>query len=212
MIIWLITGLWIALSCAELAHIITLFTNGNLQTYTQLSCVLVLVGIFAYIGLLCLAKKKQWIVSERVEKISATQAKEYVKDNVLYIMVFVALAIISIAHFCVNYVPDLSDGTYDIVLGNLQSGNIHKVHPFTGTISDKAMPLRRQIIGLPTFCSALIAMSEASAYTILCKIVPICLWCFAMLLYWAFGAKLFGRFDVRETSAKEAVKFLSACQ
>lgn len=189
--IWLITGLWVALSCAQLAHMITLFTNGTLQTYTQLSCVLVLVGIFAYIGILLIARKKKWIVSESTPKCFASVAKEYVKDNLLYITAFAVLAFISIAHFCVNYVPELADGTYDIVLGNLQSGNIHAVHPYTGETVQYAMPLRRQIIGLPSLYSALIMILPASTYVVLCKIVPISLWCFSMLMYWMFGAKLF---------------------
>lgn len=193
MIIWLITGLWIALGSAWLAHMITLFTDGTLQTYTQIACVFVLVGIFAYIGILCIARKKQCIISTREHKISVVVVKEYVEENLLYIIVFAVLMMISIAHFCVNYVPELTDGTYDIVLGNLQSGNIHKVHPFTGAISERVMPLRRQMIGLPSFYSALISMLGVSTYTILCKVVPISLWCLSMLMYWAFGAKLFER-------------------
>ncbi len=191
MIIWLITGLWIALSCAQLAHIITLFTDGSLQTYTQLSCVLVLVGIFAYIGVLCMAKKKQWIASAKNSRVSFATMQEYAKENILYIVVFAILTAVTIAQFSVNYVPELTDGTYDIVLSNLQSGNIHEVHPYTGGIVRNAMPLRRQIIGLPSFYSALITVFGASAYTVLCKIVPICLWCFSMLLYWVFATSLF---------------------
>ena len=191
MIIWLITGLWIALSCAQLAHIITLFTDGSLQTYTQLGCVLVLVGIFAYIGFLCLAKRKQWITFSENSGMNFATAKSYVKDNLFSIVVFAILAFISIAHLCVNYVPELTDGTYDIVLGNLQSGNIHEVHPFIGDITESAMPLRRQVIGLASFYSALITVFDASVYTVLCKIVPICLWSLSMLLYWEFGTHLF---------------------
>lgn len=197
MIIWLITGLWIALGCAQLAHIITIFTDGTLQTYTQFSCMFVLVGIFAYIGLILLARKKQWIVSETKTQMSQSYVKNYLKEHALYIVVFLVLAGISIAHFCVNYVPELSDGTYDIVLGNLQSGNIHKVHPFTGEIDAATMPLRRQIIGLPSFYSAIITLLDASTYTILCKMVPVCLWCLSMLMYWAFATKLFEKTNER---------------
>lgn len=197
MIIWLITGLWIALGCAQLAHMITLFTDGTLQTYTQLSGVFVLVGIFAYIAILCLARKKQWITLAPKNKMTKAQARYYWKENAFYIIAFIILAIISIAHFCVNYVPELSDGTYDIVLGNLQSGNIHKVHPFTGGMCEETMPLRRQIIGLPSLYSACVKIFKTPTYVVLCKIVPICLWCFTMLMYWAFGAKLFEKSSER---------------
>lgn len=191
MIIWLITGLWIALSCAWMAHMITLFTDGTLQTYTQLGGMFVLVGLFAYIAILFLARKKLFATSKQSEKVSIKVTTAYIKDNAIYMLLFGVLASVSIAHFCSNYVPALSDATYELVLGNLQSGNIHSVHPFTGGISDAVMPLRRQAIGLASFYSAIISMVPASAYVVLCKIVPICLWCFSMLLYWAFGAKLF---------------------
>lgn len=185
MIIWLITGLWIALGCAQLAHIITLFTDRSLQTYTSLSCVLVFVGIFLYIGVLLLGRKKLLTTKNAVRKAP------FEKANLPYIITFALLAVVSIASLCVNYVPELSEGTYDIVVGNLQSGNIMELHPFTGADLENGMPLRRQIIGLTSLYSGMAHLFSVSEYIVLCKIVPICLWCFSMLLYWAFAQKLF---------------------
>ncbi len=187
----LITGLWIALGCAQLAHIITLFTDRSLQTYTSFSCVFILVGIFLYIGVCLLGKKRYAKACEDVPQkaVTNTQTKAVSKETLPYIIVFVLLASITIIHFCKNYVPELFEGTYDTVIGTLQSGNIMGVHPFIGTVA--SMPLRRQIIGLTSLYSALISALRLPTYMVLCKIVPICLWCFSMLLYWAFAQKLF---------------------
>ena len=189
MIIWFITGLWIALGCAQLAHIITLFTDRSLQTYTALSCVLVFVGIFLYVGILFLCRKKMFFAEKNALSKAAPAHLE--KASIPYIVVFLALATASIYSMCVNYVPELTEGTYDIVVGNLQSGNIMMVHPFTGESLELGMPLRRQVIGLTSLYSGMAHLFSVSEYVVLCKIVPICLWCFSMLLYWAFAQKLF---------------------
>ncbi len=193
MIIWLITGLWIALGCAQLAHIITIFTDRSLQTYTSLSCVFISVGIFLYIGVCLLWRKKCKNVCEELSQktVMNTPTKAVCKETLPYIIAFATLTMITIAHFCKNYVPELFEGTYDIVIGTLQSDNIMGVHPFIGTVA--SMPLRRQLIGLTSLYSAVISFFQLPTYTVLCKIVPICFWCLTMLLYWAFSQKLFAK-------------------
>lgn len=190
MIIWLITGLWIALGCAQLAHIITLFTNRSLETYTFLSCVFVLVGIFIYVCVLfvLLKRRAKTCANTYVEPVDRSVLG---KESLPYIIVFLVLAVLSLVHFLKGYVPELSEGTFDIMLGNLQSGNIMAVHPFTGEQLERVMPLRRQFVGLSSLYSSMAYVFHIPAYVMLCKIVPMILWVLSMLLYWLFAQKLF---------------------
>lgn len=188
MIVWLITCLWIVLGCAQIAHIITLFTNRSLQTYTLLSCVFILLGILVYAGLLYLLQ---------VRRPGITAAKRYRsgskpdKTELPYIIVFIGLAALTLVHFIKGYVPALEEANFDIVVGNLQSGNIMGVHPFIGGTIEIAMPMRRQFIGLTSFYSGLARVTGLPAYTVLCQMVPVVLWGLSILLYWAFAEKLF---------------------
>jgi len=184
MIIWLITGLWIALGCAQLAHVITLFTNRNLETYIVFSCVFVFVGILSYVLYLRFSKKRELC-------FNASSSEGDLKESIPYVMAFVVLALISLVRIWKGYAPELSEGTYDIVLGNLQSGNIMEVHPFIGNVTQNSMPIRRQFIGLTSLYSALIQLSSLPTYVVLCKVVPTLLWIGCMLVYWMFAQKLF---------------------
>lgn len=184
MIIWLITGLWIAFGCAQMAHIITLFTNRSLETYISLSCVFVFVGIFAYVLLLLFWKRK-------CSYVDKSTSEGNFKESVPYVVTFAVLAIVSLVHFLKGYVPELSEGTYDIVLGNLQSGNIMDVHPFIGGVTQNSMPIRRQFVGLTSLYSGLIYVLHLPTYTVLCKVLPVFLWVCTMLVYWMFAQKLF---------------------
>lgn len=190
MMIWLITGVWIALGCAQLAHVITLFTDRSLETYTFLSCVLVFAGIFIYACLLFVLQKRR--AKACINRYDESVGKSaFGRENLPYIIVFGLLSVLSLLHFGKGYVPELSEGTFDIVLGNLQSGNIMVVHPFTGELSERVMPLRRQFVGLTSLYSGMANMFHMTAYEILCKIVPMILWILSMLLYWLFAQKLF---------------------
>ncbi len=182
MILWLLTGLWILLGCAEMAHLIVLLTDRSLQTYISLCGVFAAVGILAYTGILFLVYRRQR-VSDRVQRKFAFSP---------YMLMFAVLAGIAIYHFTKGYVPDLQDAVYEITLSNVSSGGVMTVHPFTGGVSEAAMPMRMQILGLSSLYSALITISQQSPYTIMCKVVPIVVWVLSILLYWAFAERLFG--------------------
>lgn len=186
MIIWLISGLWIFLGCAEAAHLIALLTDHSLQTYTTLWLIFSVIGLVGYTGLIVFFRK-------RVKKITYKKEKQDRTKAILYTVLFVLLAGISIGHFLGGYVPDIQDATYEIALGNINSGTIMTRHPFLGTVLEQTMPMRMQILGLSSLYSALITISKQSPYIIMCKIVPCAVWGLSLLLYWAFAKKLFGR-------------------
>ncbi len=181
MAIWLVTGLWVLLGCAEAAHLITLMTDKSLQTYTQLCTVFVIAGALVYTGTVFWMKRKGLIVSG--EKSGG--------GNPLYKVLFAFLAGLILVHFLRGYVPDLQDAVYEIAIGNVESGSLMSVHPFLGRESDAAMPLRMQILGLSSLYSGLITISQQSPYIIICKIVPVAVLTCAVLVYRAFAQKLF---------------------
>ena len=181
MIIWLLTGLWVLLGCAEAAHLITIITDRSLQTYIFLWGVLSLAGLFVCAGTLLILGRKG-----KKERIARG------KDRSLWAFLFVFLSGVTICRLWGGYAPDLQDAVYDIVIGNLETGSIMTVHPFVGTVTEAAVPMRFQILGLSSLYTALITISQQSQYMIMCKIVPLCLWGSSMLLYWAFSETLFG--------------------
>lgn len=182
MIIWLLTGLWVLLGCAEAAHLITLVTNRSLQTYMTLWGVLSLAGLFVCLGLFSL-------VGRKYKKDERTKLKVTFSP---WMLLFGILSIVTIFRLLGDYVPDLQDAVYEIVIGNLDTGSIMTVHPFLGTVTDATVPMRFQILGLSSLYSAMITFSQQPQYMIMCKIVPLCVWVCSILLYWAYGQKLFG--------------------
>lgn len=200
MIIWLITGLWILLGCAEAAHLITIMTNKSLQTYTALGSVFVLAGLLVYVGLSFIVCRKRMTRGDRGSDVSGKDDGESVQDKIPghrrskrspFIWLFVLLAGITVYHFFKGYVPDLQDAVYEITLGNVESGSIMTVHPFLGSVTEASMPMRMQILGLSSLYSALITISKQSPYIIMCKVVPLAVWGLSLLLYWAFARQLF---------------------
>lgn len=183
--ILLVTGFFVLIGCAEVAHLITIMTDMNLQTYTLLCTVFVIAGLLSYIGLLYLGYRKGKIFSEK--STISIQAKRCNWG----MLAFMAVFLVTVYHFCSGYVPQFQDATYEIVLGNLKSGRIMMVHPFLGAETEAAMPMRMRILGLSSFYSALITISQQSPFTIMCKMVPLSIWALSMLVYWAFSKELF---------------------
>lgn len=182
MIIWLLTGLWVLLGCAEVAHLITIMTSRSLQTYTFLCGVLCLAGLVVYTGIFLLGH-----LSYKKDKTSVTKA---FYSPVCWL--FVVLAGVTIYRLFRGYVPDLQDAVYEIVVGNLESGSLMTEHPFLGGTMETMMPMRFQILGLSSLYSALITISQQSQYMIMCKIVPLGVWLFSLLNYWLFADAIFG--------------------
>lgn len=181
MAIWLVTGLWVLIGCAEAAHLITLMTDKSLQTYTQLCTVFVIAGVLVYIVLLLRMKHKH----------PEAFACKGDRGRPLYKVFFVFLILLVSGHFMGNYVPDMQDAVYEVTIGNVESGRLMSVHPFLGCESEAMMPLRMQILGLSSLYSSLITISQQSPYIIVCKIVPVVVFCFTLLVYRAFAQKLF---------------------
>ncbi len=181
MIIWLLTGLWILLGCAEAAHLITIMTNRNLQTYITLCSIFVLAGLFVYMGISFWYNRRK-IAEEKPLKKSQISP---------YMICFIVISGMTLYHFVSGYIPDMNDAVYHIVIGNVHSGSLMTEHPFVGGQSAAAMPMRMQILGLSSLYSAVITESQQSQYMIMCRVVPLIVWTLAMLLYGAFAQKLF---------------------
>lgn len=192
MIIWLITGLWILIGCAEAAHLITVMTDRSLQTYTTLCGVFVLAGLLAYAGLLLWGRygSRKAASGEGIELKSGKEGTEGFQKSP-FMLLFAVSAGITVYHFLKGYVPDLQEAVYEITLGNVESGSIMSVHPFLGTATEASMPMRMQILGLSSLYSALITISQQSPYIIMCKVVPFLVWGLSILLYLAFAGELF---------------------
>lgn len=185
MIIWLITGLWILLGCAEVAHIMTMLINRSLDTYMILCSAFVFLFFCIFSGLLywkCRIKNVRKEVSVSASTVFSP-----------YMILFFMLAGMTIVHFVRGYVPDLQDAVYEITLNNVKSGKIMTLHPFLGVETEARMPMRMQILCLSSIYSALITLSKQTPYMILCKFVPFIVWGLSMLLYWTFSEKLFDK-------------------
>lgn len=182
--IWLISGLWIFLGCAEAAHLFTIMTDRSLHTYSVISIVFGMTGFFIYTMCSIYLQRRK----KTTKKIKYQIGK---KQDWMYIALFIVLSIITMRHFCGNYVPNLQDAVYEITLENTVSGTLMTKHPFLGTDPETGMPMRMQILGLSSFYSALITISKQSVYTILCKVVPMFVWVCSMLLYWTIGQAIF---------------------
>lgn len=182
MIIWLLTGLWVLLGCAEAAHLITFMTNRSLQTYTFLCGALCLAGLIVYIGIFLF-----W--NFRYKKYGKCVTKACYSP---VFWLFMVLAGLTVYRLFRGYVPDLQDAVYEIVIGNLESGSLMTEHPFLGGAMEREMPIRFRILGLSSLYSALITFSQQSQYMIMCKIVPLGVWGFSILVYWLFAEAIFG--------------------
>lgn len=183
--IWLITGFLILIGCSEAAHLITIMTNESLQTYTWLCVIFTAVGVLGYIILLYFGYQKG--------KTNANKSKINGKacNCKVGILAFLILSAVTVYRLWSGYVPYLHDAVYEMVLGNLKSQGIMTVHPFMGKETAAEIPMRMRILGLSSFYTALITISQQSAYIIMCKVVPFAVWGLSILVYWAFGKALF---------------------
>lgn len=181
MIIWLLTGIWILLGCAEAAHLAILMTSRSLGAYIFFSTAFMLTGILVYVGIGIWIYRKGGVKAKKQRKIELSP----------YMILFAVLAGSTIVHFVKGYVPDIRDAVYEITLGNVSSGSIMSLHPFTGQAGQASMPMRMQILGLSSLYSAFITISQQSPYMIMCKVVPMAVWALSIWLYGAFARKLF---------------------
>lgn len=181
MIIWFMTSLLVLIGCAEAAHLVTLILDRSLQTYITFCSVFVFAGFLVCFGLgmyHCVKNKKKMHVEWQFSP---------------YMLVFFCLSAALLLRLLSGCVPDLEDAVYEIAIGNLQSGGVMSVHPFHGRATQAAMPMRMQILGLSSLYSALAHAFELPLYTLLCQIVPVCVWACSLLLYYAYAQKLFSR-------------------
>lgn len=182
MIIWFLTSLLVLLGFAQAAHLAVLLSDRSLQTYAVYCGVSIIAGLFLCVGLgIILYKTKH----KRKQSVSWKFSP--------YMFVFGVLCVVTLLQFQRGCVPDLKDAVYEIAIGNLQSGYIMTVHPFTGSSTQAAMPLRMQILGLSSLYSGLAYVSGISLYTLLCKLVPAFVWCCSLLLYYVYAQKLFAK-------------------
>lgn len=181
MTIWLISGLWILLGMVETAHIITLFLDRRLQTYNILSIICIVTGLLFIAGGAYFLKK-----NSRLQP-SDTMFRGHWQYKVL----FLVLAAISFYQLLRGYVPNLEEGTYQIALENITTGQIMQSNPFTGAPGESGLPMRMQLLCLPSLYSGIVALTGLSPYGVMAQLVPMAVWCFSMLVYAAFATKLF---------------------
>lgn len=199
MIIWLITGFWVILGCAEAAHLVTVFYGGSLQSYTVLMLILAAAGILIYTGIVLGIK--------HIGRPGAFSAHPWGRS--VYMWPFLCLTAVTLYYFVSGYTPRWTEAVYEIVLGNLESGGFFQVNPFTGgELADAAMPLRMRILGLSSFHSGIISLTGIPVYTWMCQIAPAILWGLSMLQYAAFADALYGENGDRKWLFLSFVAFL----
>jgi hypothetical protein len=85
------------------------------------------------------------------------------------------------------------DMTVETVASFLESNAIYKVNPLTGQAYTQGLPLRIQILGLPTLYGALADLFSVPARLLVAKIVPVAVLLIAYAAFATIGVAFFGK-------------------
>ena len=188
----LIEGSLTVIGLAEAAHLAALFLKLPLQT-----CAWIMAGLFI---LALMASVCPWVIrritrGKQNKGKKETGGKRLFKLFQLYPVLFVIIGALILFQLIWNYrmqVPyTAGDITVETVQSMLAADGIYTVNPLTGQAFTAGMPLRLQILVLPTLYAVLCSLTGIPAPLMCYGIIPCVVLLLSYLVYGRWAAYLF---------------------
>lgn len=188
----LIEGSLIVIGLAEAAHLAALFLKLPLQTCAWIMAVLFILALAAAV---C-----PWVIRRIIRKKQDKEKKEAGEKRLfkllkLYPVLFVIIGALILFQLIWNYrmqVPyTAGDITVETVQTMLAENGIYTVNPLTGQAFTAGMPLRLQILALPTLYAVLCSLTGIPAPIMCYGIIPGIVLLLSYLVYGRWAAYLF---------------------
>lgn len=191
----LITGWMFVIGAAEVAHLSALFLSWNFSRAAKAAVMLFLSFTFLC-GMVCFScrEKKQ---KERKRRVLSGLTKQY-EEKIIPLSVGCVLLVVIVVIFQVVTITSqdsiyrAGDMTTETVESFLREDAVYAVNPLTGRAYEEGVPLRIQILGLPTLYGILGSCFGVDTVTLVEKCIPL----FVLLLsYCAFHLIACALFD-----------------
>lgn len=190
----LIEGSMITIGLAEAAHLAALFFKLPLRICVWIMAALFILGLAAAVcpwAMRLFSQNKQ----DKAKKESGMQ--RFLKLFRLYPVLFVIIGALILFQLIWNYrmqAPYIAgDITVETVQSMLASDGIYTVNPLTGQAFTEGMPLRLQILTLPTLYAVLCSLTGISAPVMCYGIIPCIVLVLSYLVSGRWAAYLFPR-------------------
>lgn len=173
---------------AEVLHLLLLFQGWSIQESAYVFAVCLCLLVVGTV-LLCVLKKKSNrddVVQPRVEVTSKNRTFK------IFYGVFATLVILQgLLVLFGNHIYLRGDMTVENVASFLHYDGVYRVNPMTGAPYTQGMPLRLQILGLPTLYSFVCTLTGLSPALVVWRLVPVVVLFFSYMAYGALAKALF---------------------
>lgn len=182
----IIEGSMIAVGIAEVAHLAALFLKQPFHVCATVMAVLYLcAAVFAVLW--CLIKRKKQGKPQRENRfLKLMKVYPY-----LYLLIGLFIVLQIIWYFWMHTPYLKTDITGEIVQTMLASDSIYTVNPMTGMSYKEGMPLRLQILALPTFYAAICRWTGIPVHLLVYSIIPSVTLLLSYCVYSRWAAYLF---------------------
>lgn len=185
-----LTGYLIMIGLAEAAHMGACVLGWSFSDCMKLFALMLVVCLAAAVGILLWDKHRRKSPGKR-KPFRKNRKPVTTKEHMLFI-VFAALVLIQIMQIVLQKEVYLGgDMTVETVNSFLVTDVIYKVNPMTGAPYSLGIPLRLQILCLPTFYGILCFLFGLSAEQVVWSIVPIATLLYSYLAYSILARVLF---------------------
>ena len=196
----LIEGSLIVIGLAEAAHLAALFLKLPLQTCAWIMAVLFILALVAAV---CPWVIRRITQSKRDKEKKEAGGKRLFKLFRLYPVLFVIIGALILFQLIWNYrmqVPyTAGDITVETVQTMLAANGIYTVNPMTGQAFTAGMPIRLQILVLPTLYAVLCRLTGIPAPLMCYGIIPCIVLLLSYLVYGRWAAYLFPKEGKKQT-------------
>ena len=188
---YILIGMVMVLGLAEVVHFGGVFLGwafSHCRVFFAVGVVLLLVvGIGVIVrNYLMQGKLRKADGADVAEQKSAFGLRKGERAGALpFVCMFMLLVLSQILFICVSGVTFRNgDMTVEMVGSFLENDGVYRVNPITGNPYTAGIPLRLEILGLPTLYSMICKLTGLVPVLLVLKIVPVCV---LLLSYTAFG-------------------------
>ncbi len=176
---------------AEAAHITGLFLDFSI-TKTGGIFLILLLGL-ALLSFLMIAVSA-WKQRGTAVKVQGQACEKTVFPFAFMVVVFLQALFV----FCREPIVIPGDITLETVQSFLAEDGIYQVMPLTGSISEAGVPLRYEVLCLPTLYAVLCDVFSMEASLLVCHIVPVVVVAGTYISYYYLSGVLFPKRDLKQ--------------
>ena len=178
-----------SLFLAEVLHLALMFLGGSLREFALMFAggLLLLVAITI---LVCTLWNRHYKKASDVATAADTGRKEALPH--VFLLSFVALVLTQMTVILFgNHIHIQGDMTVEMVASFMHTDDVYQVNPMTGMAYAQGMPLRLQVLGLPTLYGFVCALTGLAPEFVVWKLVPIVVLVFGYIAFGALAGAIF---------------------